>query len=163
MILDGELIFEEEADLTSTVTTGSIDLNQTYPDLGMLRSLFAVLVPREEVEGTSLTISLEDSEDNETFETIYTTGNITAEKLVWDVAIPVPVSHRRFLRMVVTPTSITAGTATLALADNFEKPAWFYRDTVELFEPDPDAAKINLETAVKGVLPTENGGTGTSA
>lgn len=162
MILDAELIFDEAADLTSAVTTASIDMGQQYPDLGMLKELYLVVIPREDVAGTSLSVALQDSDDDETFTTVLQTGAIPVEYFDQDVAIPMPVAHRRYVRAVVTPTSITAGTAAIAIADNFDKKAWLYRDTVEFFEPDPDAMKINLETAVKGVLPIENGGTGTS-
>lgn len=164
MILDNELIFEENATLTAAVTTKSIDMGQKRPDLGMLKQFYVTVTAREEIKGTSFTIAIEDSADNSAFAPILTTGAIAAADATGDVVVPIPTKHRQYLRVKVTPTSISAGKALIAITDNFDSPSWLFRDTVEFNTPDPEAniRAVNLasDKEVTGILAVKNGGTG---
>ena len=164
MILDYELIFDQNAQLKSAVTTKSIDMGQKRPDLGMLKQFYAVVSIREAVTGTSFTITVEDSEDNSSFTPIVTTGAIASADAKGDIVVQIPTKHRRYLRVKTTPTSITAGSALIAITDNYDSPAWLYRDTVELNEPDPEANVKAVDLAsdkeVTGILAVKHGGTG---
>ena len=164
MILDNELIFDENAEIKSAVTTKSIDMGQTRPDLGMLKQFYVVVTPRVDIAGTSFTIAIEDSADNSAFAPIVTTGAITAAEATGDMVVQVPVKHRRYLRVKITPTSITAGKVLIGITDNYDSPAWLYRDTVEFNEPDPEAniRAVNLasDKEVTGILAVKHCGTG---
>ena len=164
MILDYELIFDQNAQLKSAVTTKGIDMGQKRPDLGMLKQFYAVVSIREAVAGTSFTITVEDSEDNSSFTPIVTTGAIKSADATGDIVVQIPTKHRRYLRVKVTPTSITAGSALIAITDNYDSPAWLYRDTVEFNTPDPEANVKAVDLAsdkeVTGILAVKNGGTG---
>lgn len=164
MILDYELIFDQNAQLKSAVTTKGIDMGQKRPDLGMLKQFYAVVSIREAVTGTSFTITVEDSEDNSSFTPIVTTGAIASADAKGDIVVQIPTKHRRYLRVKTTPTSITAGSALIAITDNYDSPAWLYRDTVELNEPDPEANVKAVDLAsdkeVTGILAVKHGGTG---
>ncbi len=162
MILDAELTFDENATLTAAYTSKSIDLGQTNPDMGMYPQFAAVVRPRTDFAGTgTITVTIEDSADNSSFAAVAATGAIVANTITKPIALRMPVSHRRYVRVKTTVSgSITAGTGVVAITDNFDVPAGYYRDTVEFFEPDPNASKVNLESQVQGVLPVVNGGTG---
>ena len=164
MILDYELIFDQNAQLKSAVTTKGIDMGQKRPDLGMLKQFYVVVSIREAVTGTSFTITVEDSEDNSSFTPIVTTGAIASADAKGDIVVQIPTKHRRYLRVKTTPTSITAGSALIAITDNYDSPAWLYRDTVELNEPDPEANVKAVDLAsdkeVTGILAVKHGGTG---
>ena len=164
MILDYELIFDQNAQLKSAVTTKGIDMGQKRPDLGMLKQFYVVVSIREAVAGTSFTITVEDSEDNSSFTPIVTTGAIASADAKGDIVVQIPTKHRRYLRVKTTPTSITAGSALIAITDNYDSPAWLYRDTVELNEPDPEANVKAVDLAsdkeVTGILAVKHGGTG---
>ena len=167
MILDYELIFDQNAQLKSAVTTKGIDMGQKRPDLGMLKQFYAVVSIREAVAGTSFTITVEDSEDNSSFTPIVTTGAIKSADATGDIVVQIPTKHRRYLRVKVAPTSITAGSALIAITDNYDSPAWLYRDTVEFNEPDPEANVKAVDLAsdkeVTGILAVKHGGTGKAA
>ena len=117
--------------------------------------------------GTSFTITVEDSEDNSSFTPIVTTGAIASADAKGDIVVQIPTKHRRYLRVKTTPTSITAGSALIAITDNYDSPAWLYRDTVELNEPDPEANVKAVDLAsdkeVTGILAVKHGGTGKAA
>ena len=81
--------------------------------------------------------------------------------LTQDVALKFPTSHRRYVRVTTTVTgAVSAFTGTIAIADNFDVNAGLFRDEVEIGEPDENAAKIDLTSQVRGILPVVNGGTG---
>lgn len=164
MILDYEMIFDENASLTAAYTSKSIDFGQKRPDLGMLKQFYAVVSIREAVTGTSFTITVEDSEDNSSFTPIVTTGAIKSADATGDIVVQIPTKHRRYLRVNIAPTSITAGTALIGITDNYDSPAWLYRDTVEFNTPDPEAnvKAVNLasDKEVTGILAVKHGGTG---
>lgn len=163
MILDAELTFDENATLTTAFTSKSIDLGQKNPDMGMYPQFAVVVKPRTDFAGTgTLTITIEDSADDSSFAMVASTGAIVANDIKSPIAIRLPISHRQYVRVKTAVSgSITAGTGLVAITDNFDVPSWYFRDTVEYFEPDPNASKIDLETRVKGILPVVNGGTGT--
>lgn len=164
MILDYELIFDQNAQLKSAVTTKGIDMGQKRPDLGMLKQFYVVVSIREAVAGTSFTITVEDSEDNSSFTPIVTTGAIKSADATGDIVVQIPTKHRRYLRVKTTSTSITAGSALIAITDNYDSPAWLYRDTVEFNTPDPEANVKAVDLAsdkeVTGILAVKHGGTG---
>ena len=162
MILDAELIFAKNADLKANFTSASIDLGQTNPDLGVCTPLYLVLVPGKDAAGTgTVTLNLQDSADNEAFTTILSTGAVKAVDMTQDVALAFPVSHRRYVRVTTTVGgALTKFTGTIAITDNFDVNAGLFRDEVEIGEPDENAAKIDLTSQVKGILPVVNGGTG---
>lgn len=162
MILDAELIFAKNADLKASFTSAAIDLGQKNPDLGMCTPLFLVLYPGDDGVGMgTVTVNLQDSDDGTSFATILSTGAMKVAGLTQDVALKFPTSHRRYVRVTTTVTgTVSAFTGTIAIADNFDVNAGLFRDEVEIGEPDEDAAKIDLTSQVKGILPVVNGGTG---
>lgn len=164
MLLDNELVFEENGTITAALTTKSLDMEQTRPDLGMLKQFYVVVTPREEIKGTSFTIALEDSADNSSFAPVVTTGAIASADATGDIVVQVPAKHRRYLRVKIQPTSITAGKVAIAMTDNYDSPAWLYRDTVEFTSPDPKAnirpVDLASDAEVTGILAVKHGGTG---
>ena len=182
-MIDAELIFEENAALSAAVTSGSLDLGQAKPDMGMLDQDFVVQVlPDEAVGGTgTVTFKLQDSADNSSFADVLACGPIVGNDLTDDFAFRLPLTHRRYVRIVTVVSGSVTGNAMIALTNTYTKKSWNFRDTVEFNEPDPNANvrdsmtkgeadatyrkktdKINLTTDVSGVLPTTNGGTGSA-
>lgn len=161
MILDAELILAEKQTLTSTFTSKALDLGQKNPDLGMYPQLFLAVIPTAADAGAgSITVNLQDCDTESGSYTTIASAVVKAADLTTDFAFRFPVTHRQFVKVNVVPSSITTLAATIAITDNFDKPAWLFRDTVEFETPNPDAMKVNLESQVQGVLPVVNGGTG---
>lgn len=190
-MIDYELVLVDNGDFKAAVTSNVVDLGQKNPDIGMLEStpLYFVFTPNAVGAGDgSVTFTLEDSENGTDFAPAATFGPVVADNIVRDVAIKFPLSHRRYVRVstAVNGTITTLG-GTLAIGDAYSKPAGYWRDEVEFFEPNPDAAKIqpsqiaggtgisqadadgryrksadkvSLTADVSGILPVANGGTG---
>ena len=164
MILDHELVFCENKDLKSAFTSKSIDLGQKDPQLG-LEPFYLVIIPT--IDGTgngTVTFALEHSDNNTAFETAVTTGALKVAEFTKPVAIRFPVSHKRYVRVkTAVGATVTTFGGSIAITDNFDIDPGYFRKDVQFFEVDPDASKVNLETQVKGVLQTTNGGTGSSS
>lgn len=163
MILDAELILAEKQALNAAFTSKALDLGQAFPDLGMFPHLFLAVIPTAEDTGAgTLTINLQDCDTEGGSFTTIASATVKVADLTTDFAFRFPVTHRRYIKVNVAPSSVTTFAGTIAITDNFDKPSWLFRDNPEFFEPDPDAMKIDLATKVKGVLPVENGGTGSA-
>lgn len=190
-MLDYESILVENGDFKAAVTSKVLDLGQKKPDIGMLEStpLYFVFTPNANGAGSgSITFTLEDSENGTDFAQCAAFGPVKVADITHDVAFKFPLSHRRYVRVKtsVSGTVTTLG-GTLAIGDAYSKPAGYWRDEVEFFEPNPDAAKIqpsqiaggtgisqsaadgryrksadkvSLTADVSGILPVANGGTG---
>lgn len=162
-IADYELVLAENQDLKSAFTSKSIDLGQKNPDLGMYPQLAMIALVAEPGTGTgTITFNLQDSDDDSSFTTVASLGPIKGQDITDDIALKLPFNHRRYVRLNTVVSGTLTLTGTVFLGDNFDKKSWLFRDDVQYFEPDPDAMKIDLTTKVKGVLPKENGGTGTT-
>lgn len=162
-MIDYEMILAEKQAFTAAVTTKAVDLGQKTPNIGLLnRPLYFVFTPSVTPAGSgSVTFTLEDSADGTTFAAVAAYGPIAVSGINRDIAFPFPVHHRQYVRVKTAITgTVTALSGTLAVADGFSDPAGYWRDEVEFYKPDPDAAKVNLQTQVTGVLPVANGGTG---
>lgn len=162
-MLDYELMLVEKQSFKTAVTSKVMDLLQKTPNLGQWNApLFIVFTPGSKSVGTgTITFVLEDSYDGKSFTQVAAYGPFVAEKITHDIGLKFPDHHRRYVRVKTSISgTVTTLDGTLAVGDGFNDPAGYWRDEVEFFEPDPDAMKLNLETAVKGVLPVVNGGTG---
>lgn len=118
MIADVLLDFYRDADLKAALTTSKVvDLKQDHPNLGSCVPPFYVILKVKDTSGDgTVTFNLQDSADNATFATV---ASVTvAGKDLVDTAIPVPVKHRRYLKLVTAVTGTVAGTLQRAVLNN---------------------------------------------
>lgn len=166
-MIDYEMVLVDNKSFVSSLTSEVIDLRQTTPNLGLqCAPLFFVFTPNETTPvGTgTITFILQDSADGSTWTDVASYGPFTVADISKDIAFKFPMHHRRYLRVKTSISgTVTALAGSLYVSDAFTDPAGYWRDEVTFFEPNPDAMLIDLKTKVTGVLPTANGGTGTSA
>lgn len=131
-MMDIKLAFCERADAKTEITSSVIDFLQKAPTTGLNdRPLYVVCKFPKPLVGTSLAIAIEDSADNGTFVPVLQTGAIAPADSAKGIAIPMPVKHRRYVRLKATPTSITAGTMTAYLSDVIEVPTTYKVEGIE--------------------------------
>ena len=122
MVYDELLSLAENKGLGTTVTGTAVDLGQEKPGLGALKPPFYALLFTKDAAGAgSVTFKIQDSDDNSTF-TDAVSFTLTAGKIPANMAIPLPLQHKRYVRLATTVTSTdsntVAGTLVKAVLHN---------------------------------------------
>lgn len=122
MIYDELLSLAENKGLGSAVTGTAVDLGQEKPGLGALEPPFYALLFTSGATGAgSVTFKIQDSDDNSTF-TDAVSFTLTAGKIPANMAIPLPLQHKRYVRLATTVTATdsntVAGTLVKAVLHN---------------------------------------------
>lgn len=130
--MDIKLAFCEKKAANSAITSDAIDFLQKAPTTGLNdRPLYVVCKFPTALAGTSLTIAVEDSDDNSDFAPVLVSGVLTPADTKHGLIMPMPVKHRRYVRLKTTPTSITAGAMTAYLSDVIEIPTAYKVEGIE--------------------------------
>lgn len=131
-MMDIKLAFCDKADAKSAITSNVIDFLQNAPTTGLNdRPLYVVCKFPTALAGTSIVIAIEDSDDNSSFKPVVQTGTLAPADTTKGLALPMPVKHRRYVRLKTTPTSITGGTMTAYLSDVIEVPTTYKVEGIE--------------------------------
>ena len=136
MIIDSLLELSiKQAVTTSAASTNVADFGLKKPNTGnAAQNLYAVFTIPESFAGGSLTISLQDSADGSSFANVITgvTVSTTDLKAGSQYVIPMPTSHRRYIRAYYAVTgSMTAGKINAAIVSGLQNN-----------EPMPESRKV---------------------
>ena len=105
MVYDELLSMAEDKGLGTAITSTAVDLGQEKPGLGALKPPFYALLFTKGATGAgSVTFKIQDSDDNSTF-TDAVSFTLTAGKIPENMAIPLPLTHKRYVRL---PTRLQA-------------------------------------------------------
>lgn len=122
-MMDKQLVFCEGKAATTSFQSDTIDFGHDYPTTGLNdRPLYvAIQAVGTKAAGTGgLTVAIESSADGSTSWTAaIASGELKADQLNAGVAIPMPLKHKRYVRLNCTAseTALTAGTVTAYLSD----------------------------------------------
>lgn len=122
-MMDKQLVFCEGKAATATFQSDTIDFGHDYPTTGLNdRPLYVVIrAVGTKAAGTgTLTVAVESSADGSSGWTAeISSGALTADQLNGGVALPMPLKHKRHVRLNCTAssTALTAGTVTAYLSD----------------------------------------------
>lgn len=122
MVYDELLSMAEDKGLGTAITGTAVDLGQEKPGLGSLKPPFYALLFTKGATGAgSVTFKIQDSDDNSTF-TDAVSFTLTAGKIPANMAIPLPLQHKRYVRLATTVTATdsntVAGTLVKAVLHN---------------------------------------------
>lgn len=110
MVYDELLSMAEDKGLGTAITGTAVDLGQEKPGLGALKPPFYALLFTKGAAGAgSVTFKIQDSDDNSTFEDAVS-FTLTAGKIPENMAIPLPLTHKRYVRLVTTVTATDSNT-----------------------------------------------------
>ena len=131
-MMDIKLAFCEKKAATDAITSDVIDFLQKAPTTGLNdRPLYVVCKFPTALVGTSIVIAIEDSDDNSSFKPVVQTGTLVPADTKKGIALPMPIKHRRYVRLNTTPTAITDGTMTAYLSDVIEVPTTYKVEGIE--------------------------------
>lgn len=134
-MMDKKLVFFEAQSAKAAITGTAVDFGQEKPTTGLNdRPLYVVVQASSDLAGTgALTVTLEESADGSTFAAVLQSA-VSVDELKGgkSVALPMPLTHRRYVRVSAKPSTmgsgdqaastITAGTATAYLSDAINVP-----------------------------------------
>jgi hypothetical protein len=105
------MIYDELLSLAENKGLGTaVDLGQEKPGLGALKPPFYALLFTKDAAGAgSVTFKIQDSDDNSTF-TDAVSFTLTAGKIPANMAIPLPLQHKRYVRLATTVTATESNT-----------------------------------------------------
>ncbi len=134
MIYDALLVFCDGSSATAAITTTALELPI---NMGMMNRMadgaplaIAVVSKETDVAGTSLTVKVQDSDAKSSgFADIATSGTLTPDQVNDGITIPLPLVHKKYVRLVITPTSVTAGKISAFITDNLDANPAYKRET----------------------------------
>lgn len=119
MVIDSLMVFSDKQAAATGTSQSVVDFGQPDPRTGLAGStdLFIVAIPSSDFAGT-IAFDVEHSDDNNTFTkllSIPATDSFAENHL----AIPMPVYHKRYMRLKYTVTS-GAGTITALVTNSIQ-------------------------------------------
>ena len=139
MIIDKALQFSNKQAVTVTaVSTDVIDFGQPNPNTGLNDRMYCTIgvgAAATAAGAATVTITLQDSADNSTFTDVVSTQAIGKAALTVGAqfVLPMPVTHRRFVRLNYTVATgpLTTGTFSAQVVAGLQANA-----------PQPDSPRI---------------------
>lgn len=127
-MMDKKLVFFEAQSAKAAITGTAVDFGQEKPTTGLNdHPLYVVIQASAAYAGTSaLNVVVEDSAEGTSFAAVLQ-SSVPADALKGgkSVALPMPLTHRRYVRVstsLATAAGITAGEATAYLSDAVNVP-----------------------------------------
>lgn len=119
MVIDTLMTFSDKQAAATGNSKNVVDFGQSDPRTGLAGStdLFIVAIPSEDFAG-SIAFDIEHSDDNATFTKLLSIPE-TESFATTHLAIPMPVYHKRYMRLKYTVTD-GAGTITALVTDNIQ-------------------------------------------
>lgn len=156
-MMDKQLVFCEGQSVTATFQSGKIDFGHAYPTTGLNdRPLFVVIqsVGTAVAGSGTLTVAIESSADGSSSWTPeLSSGALTAAQINAGVALPMPIKHKRYLRLNCTVGgSLTAGTVSAFLSDAINVPMNIPKVGIEYLPTLPSAEEEVLTKAQADAL-----------
>ncbi len=112
MVFDKLLSLCEGKPLGTALTSDSVDLGQEKPGLGALVPAFYCLVFTKDAAGEgSVTFKIQDSDDNSSFSDLVSV-TLVAKNIAQNMAIPMPLTHKRHVRLVTTVSTADSKTVS---------------------------------------------------
>lgn len=120
MVFDIKMMLADKKEAKTAFTSSGLDFGSTLVESGVNGHKMALCISASGVAGTSLAFKIEDSADNSTFATVATSKAFTPTELKNPIVVGLPFEHRRYLRIVTVPTSVTAGTVTAWIGNDYK-------------------------------------------
>ena len=113
--------------IATAITSDAYDFGQEKPNSGAWASpIYLVVHPTVAGTGTgttnAVTFILEDSADGSTFAPVASLGAVPGADIKHDLALSLPVRHRRYVRLKTSVTGTVTGTVTAYLSNGYSLP-----------------------------------------
>lgn len=137
-MLDLELVLFEGKSVATAITSDTIDFGQEKPNTGSYTDPMFVVV-NFPAAGTgagdtnSVVFNIQDCDtEGGSYKTIASTGKIAGADLKGNVVIPMPVRHRRYVKVTTTVTGTVTGTASAYITNAPDLPMEYQKVGIDI-------------------------------
>lgn len=129
-VFDVKMMFFDKKDAKAAATSDAIDFVADSTNPLHNGHKMALCISVADFAGTSLAFTLQESADGKTFTDAMTSKKFTVDELKEPIVVGLPFEHKRYLKLVTAPTTVTAGTVTAWLGNDYkfgtlkEKEGW---------------------------------------
>lgn len=142
-MLDLKLVLCENKSLASAITSNTLDLVQDKPDTGTYPMFIVMLFPTAGTGAGStnaVTFKIQDSADGTTdWKDVALTPAIAGQDCKGSMVMPMPMKHRRYIRLVSTVAGTVTGNVTAYMSDQYPIEVDYKMQGYEWTEPEPDS------------------------
>lgn len=122
-MMDFKLVFCEAKSLASTITSEVLDFTQEMPNSGTYPLYMILRFPQAGTGAgstNSVTFKLQDSADGSSdWKDVAVTPAIAGVDLKGVLVLPMPMKHRRYVKLVTTVEGTVTGTVTAYISDQY--------------------------------------------
>lgn len=137
-MLDLELVLFESKSVATAITSDVVDFGQEKPNTGAYTDPLYVVVNFSAAgtgtgDSNSVVFNIQDCDtSNGTFATVQSTGKIAGADLKGVLVIPMPVRHRRYVKVTTTVAGTVTGTASAHISNAFDLPMEYKKVGTEI-------------------------------
>ncbi len=111
-------------DLSAAITSDAYDFGQASPASGAYADPIVVVIrPKGATTGAdtsnAVTVKIQDSADNSDYADVLTTPTIPGADLAGGLVIPMPIRHRRYVKVVTEVTGTVTGTVDIYMSNSY--------------------------------------------
>ena len=141
-MLDLKLVLCENKSLASAITSDTLDLVQEKPDTGTYPMFIVLLFPTAGTGAGStnaVTFKIQDSADGSTdWKDVALTPAIGGQDCKGFMVMPMPIKHRRYVRLASTVAGTVTGNVTAYMSDQYPIDVDYKMQGYEWTEPTGD-------------------------
>lgn len=135
-MLDLEMILTEKKSVAANFTTDAYDFKQENPNSGSYNTPLVVVV-QVSTAGTgsgTVTLALQDSADGSSFATVVSLAALAGTSLTAgkEIVIPMPIEHRRYVRLSGTVSGTLTGAVTVYLSNTYQQLPTYKKEGIEI-------------------------------
>ena len=137
-MLDLELVLFENKSVASTITSDVIDFGQEKPNTGAYTDPMYVVVNFPTAgtgtgDANSVVFNIQDCDtEGGSYVTVQSTGKIAGVDLKGNLVIPMPVRHRRYVKVTTTVAGTVTGTASAHISNAFDLPMEYQKVGIDI-------------------------------
>lgn len=135
-MLDLEMLLTEKKSVAASFTTDAYDFKQENPNSGSYNTPL-VMVIKIATAGTgsgTVTLAVQDSADGSSFASVVSIAALAGTDLVAgkDIVIPMPIEHRRYVRLSGTVSGTLTGAVTAYLSNTYQQLPTYTKEGIDI-------------------------------
>lgn len=138
-MFDAGMILCEGKSIATAITSESYDFGQAAPASGAYADPIVVVVQAKGAttgagSSNSVTFKIQDSDNDSTFADVLTLPAVPGEDVAAGLVIPLPIKHRRYVKLVTTVTGTVTGTIDAWLSNGYTLPMSHAKQGIEIVQ-----------------------------
>lgn len=138
-MFDAAMLLCKDKSIASAITSDAYDFGQEAPASGAYADPIVVVIQAKSATtgaGTSnaVTFKIQDSADNSSYADVLTVPTVPGADIAKGLVIPMPIKHRRYVKLVTTVTGTVTGTIDAFLSNSYAMPMEHAKQGIEIVQ-----------------------------